>query len=90
MCGDVYLINFDLDSTSDVLGLYDTMTDDYTIYLKEIWLEFIKKGCTTEEKLIWDVIDIITHEELHKAIDSCVEDPDDVDEHTIYKYLVQL
>lgn len=80
---------FDVDNIGNDLGKYQPETGEIIIYLANIYDEFIRKFCITENYLINKTIDIIIHEQIHEEIDKCLEDnPVDVDDHKIFKYLV--
>ena len=81
--------NFDLNEIVDEgFGAYTPINDRVDIFLRKIYIEFLDKGCTSEDFLRLFVVDVINHEILHRAIDPCLEDPNEHDEHKIYKYLV--
>jgi hypothetical protein len=84
------MITFDLENTSDNYGFYDSLTDNITIYLKEIYSDFLGHSGIHEDRLFHTIVDVIIHEELHKAIDPCLLEPEIIDDHKIYKYLGQI
>jgi len=81
-------IVFDIITLGDDLGKYVPIDDNVTIYLGTIYHQFKLAYGVTENKLIYEVIDTINHEELHRALDSCLDDPNDGDDHTIFKHLI--
>ena len=80
---------FDIDNIGCDLGKYQPETGEIVIYLANIYDEFIRKFCVFEGYLLAKIIDVIIHEKIHEEIDKCLEgDPDDIDDHKIFKYLV--
>ena len=82
---------FDIENIGDDMGSYDPNSGVITIYLATIYHDFVKKHSLTEEHLISVISDTIHHEEIHDAIDDCLEGkPEEIDDHKIYKYLAEI
>lgn len=80
---------FDIDNIGSDLGEYQPNTGETTIYLANIYDEFMRKFCMTETFLMHKIIDVIIHEDIHEAIDPCLDDdPDTIDDHKIFKFLI--
>ena len=82
------MIAFDVITIGDDLGKYVPIDDVITIYLGTIYHHFRQQYGTLENKLIYEVIDTINHEELHRAFDYCLDNPTEYDDHEIFKYIV--
>jgi tetrahydromethanopterin S-methyltransferase subunit A len=81
-------MNCDIETIGDDFAIYQPETDIITIYLANIYHEALKKYWLNETLFLNFIIDTIHHEEIHKAIDTCLEgNPNEIDDHKIFKYL---
>ena len=80
---------FDIESLGQDYGEYQPQSDTITIYLATMYHDFKKDNNLTPEILYNQIVDVLYHEWINKAIDECliVEKPQEIDDHSIYKYL---
>lgn len=78
---------FDIENIEGDLGRYEPENDSVKIFLAAIYNDFTRYNCILENRFIYDIIDTIVHEQLHQAIDECLDKPEDVDDHKVFKYL---
>ena len=80
---------FDIESLGQDYGDYQPLTDTITIYLATMYHDFKKDNNLIFEILFYQIIDVLYHEWVHKAIDECLieKNPHEVDDHSIFKYL---
>ena len=80
---------FDIETIGDDYGHYLPQDDSITIYLATLYHAFKTAHSVTWDYLHAQIVDLLIHEEIHKAIDNCLEGkPSEIDDHKIYKYLV--
>jgi hypothetical protein len=79
---------FDITNIGDDFGKYTPIDDIVAIFLGTIYHNFKTSNSISENKLLADIIDTIIHEEIHRALDECLDDPNDGDDHTVFRYLV--
>lgn len=79
---------FDISTLGDDVGRYVPIDDTITIFLRNIYHQFIEQYKTSEILLLHEIVDTISHEELHKAFDECLDNPLLYDDHYIFKFLV--
>lgn len=78
---------FNIDHIGDNLGKYEPFDDTIEIFLGTIWHHCKQDNILSEDLLIKKIIDVVVHELYHYVIDPCLEDPEKVDDHKVYKYL---
>lgn len=78
---------FDLEHIGDNYGEYFPESDHITIYCAKIYQICKLENVISEQYVISKTIETIIHETYHQAIDPCLENPEEYDEHKIFKYL---
>ena len=80
---------FDIETIGEDYGIYQPQDDTVTIYLGSVYYHFCKDNNVTWNLLHAQIVDVMIHESIHKTIDFCLEGkPQTIDDHTIFKFLV--